>query len=413
MRLLPAVVVVPAVVLSATVIAPSPAFADEVRGDQWMLDVLDVATTHEITKGAGTRIGLLDSGVDADHPDLKGSIEPGRDMWNDTKDGTEDALGHGTAMASLLVGHGHGKDGNNGVLGIAPDAKVVPVTIYPEDYEDDPNNQSVGAEIDRKTAEGLRWLVDEGDVDVVLMAFGGSTDKEIAKAIEYAADKKVSMFAASGYHKGDGAVGDSAHVEYPASDENVTAVAGTTRKGGHWSHSDYGPEVLISAPAEDVIAARPGGRYKTESGNSNSAAIATGVAALMDSQWPDMPWEIIQWRLTETADDVEKKGWDEKTGDGVVNPVEALNAEVEPPANPSDPEVYTKENINPEPNPRSETGSDSKDSKAEGKALDGSSGGIPAVAWWVGGGAVVVLGAAVVALVVLSKRRGRETVPRA
>src|SRR6266508_4890869 len=102
------------------------AYADSIRDRQWYLTYLKADQLHKITQGAGVTVAVIDSGVDGHHPDLAGNVLQGKDFikpgtgWTDTD-------GHGTAIASLIAGHGHGPGHHDGILGLAPAAKILPV----------------------------------------------------------------------------------------------------------------------------------------------------------------------------------------------------------------------------------------------------------------------------------------------
>src|SRR5262245_29265472 len=99
----------------------TPAAPDPVRDAQWHLDALHIDEAHKVTKGADVIVAIIDTGVDATHPDLVGSIVDGTDLTHDGPgNGTTDMSGHGTGMTGLIAAHGH-------ALGIAPEAKVLAV----------------------------------------------------------------------------------------------------------------------------------------------------------------------------------------------------------------------------------------------------------------------------------------------
>src|SRR5205085_435738 len=101
---------------SAFLLPTVPAQADTVRAGQWYLGFLDVADAHRYSEGAGVTVGLVDTGVDGTHPDLTGSVLPGTALFpGATGDGQTDIDGHGTGMAGLIAGHGHGPNGQLGV----------------------------------------------------------------------------------------------------------------------------------------------------------------------------------------------------------------------------------------------------------------------------------------------------------
>nr|BFE76293.1 hypothetical protein GCM10020092_095940 [Actinoplanes digitatis] len=101
------------------------AHADQYRDQQWYLKSLRVQEAHRSTKGAGITVAVIDSGVWAAHPDLKGAVLPGFDVLG-KGDGRDDLEGHGTQMAGVIASRG--RSGGNGVLGIAPAAKILPVS---------------------------------------------------------------------------------------------------------------------------------------------------------------------------------------------------------------------------------------------------------------------------------------------
>lgn len=370
---------------------PVPAHADEIRDDQWMLNALDIERAHQETRGAGVTIGIVDSGVDATHPDLKGNVEAGLASWEGGKDGLKDTMGHGTAMASILVGHGHGDGGEDGVLGIAPEAKVKSVSIYPSsDPRDDPRGSH------DRMVEGIRWLADEG-VDVISVSQGGAGSDELEEAVKYAIEEKGVPVVASAGNTAGGVAGDVV-VQAPAVYDNVFGVTGTTKQGEFWDGSVDGTspqDVTVAAPAEDVVHAWKNHGYDDNSGTSDSAAVVAGTVALMKAQWPDMPWELIEWRLAMTADDKGKEGSDVKYGWGIVNPVAALTEDVKVPKG------YSDEEVNPEPGPKEEPSTSSSDDKALTGA-DSSSG----LAVWISVGAgIAILTAAVVGFILIRRRK--------
>src|ERR1051326_6401935 len=114
-------------VLSDT--ATHAAYADAIRGQEWIINALDLADAHRYSEGKGVVVAVIDTGVDSSHADLSGNVLPGVDVANGTPlgNGRTDTNGHGTGMAGLIAGHGHGSDGADGVLGVAPKAKVLPV----------------------------------------------------------------------------------------------------------------------------------------------------------------------------------------------------------------------------------------------------------------------------------------------
>src|SRR5882672_10485049 len=93
---------------------------------------VDATRAWKLSTGSGVIVAVIDSGVSADHPDLVGQVLPGLDLVDRGGDGHTDAVGHGTTVAALIAGR---NDDRVGVVGLAPDAKILPVRVL------DPENK--------------------------------------------------------------------------------------------------------------------------------------------------------------------------------------------------------------------------------------------------------------------------------
>ena len=126
------------VLLAATLalVPASTAHADGIRAQEWGLEAVHAQQAWGTTKGDGVTVAVLDTGVDADHPDLKGQVLPAKDLIGlGAAPGDPQWALHGTGMASVIAGHGHGAGDEDGVLGIAPEAKILPVRVILEDKD--------------------------------------------------------------------------------------------------------------------------------------------------------------------------------------------------------------------------------------------------------------------------------------
>ncbi|WP_441349208.1 S8 family serine peptidase, partial [Streptomyces sp. NTH33] len=131
------------------------ALADGIRAQQWGLDALHTQEAWRTTKGKGITVAVLDTGVEADHPDLVGNVLPGKDMIGfGARRGDPAWAVHGTAMAGIVAGHGHGPGNADGVLGIAPEAKILPVRVILE--EDDSARAKARTTRGNALADGIR-----------------------------------------------------------------------------------------------------------------------------------------------------------------------------------------------------------------------------------------------------------------
>ncbi|WP_406038466.1 S8 family serine peptidase [Micromonospora sp. NBC_00898] len=297
---------------------PAPArAADTVRGLQWYLDPLKIPQAHKLSRGKGVVVAVVDSGVYAAHPDLKGQVLPGKGLSADVAaDGRSDPdaqKGHGTGMAGVIAGRGGGVMHE---LGIAPEAKILPVGLGADDRNAD-------------IAAGIRWAADHG-ADVINVSLANdSLKRELADAIRYALSKDAVVVAGAG-NVDQGMVG----VQAPASIPGVVAAGGTDRAGGLWTGSATGPELVLAAPGERIIAPAPPtvspNGYVVNDGTSLSTAIISGVAALVRSRYPDLDAANVVNRLIRTARDEGPSGRDPRFGFGVVDPLAALTRSVPP-----------------------------------------------------------------------------------
>ncbi|MGW9367923.1 S8 family serine peptidase, partial [Streptomyces albidoflavus] len=124
---------VPAVA-TCLALLPTVAHADGIRAQQWGLEALHAEDAWRTTQGEGVTVAVLDTGVDADHPDLERNVLDGKDLVGfGAGPGDRPWARHGTAMASVIAGHGHGPDDGDGVMGVAPEAKILPVRVILED----------------------------------------------------------------------------------------------------------------------------------------------------------------------------------------------------------------------------------------------------------------------------------------
>lgn len=310
------------VVLALTVLArPGLVQADETRDEQWIVKALQLEKVHKLSQGEGVTIGLIDTGVDADHPDLKGNVKAGKDYGTAEGQGIKDVKGHGTGVASLVVGHGHGDKAAAGVTGIAPKAKIISVSI---------GWDGKFAEIGNELYDAVDWLLEQ-DVDLISTSLGGTPDSN--GAVNKAMKQGVPVVSAAGNITKHPVLGSLDYMAAPANDAGAIPVSGTDQAGKFWDGSvdlsDAAEQTRfgMAAPATDLIAAKKGGGYATNSGTSGSAPIVAGTLALIKSAYPDLTYESWMTRLLETADDAGDKGYDEKYGNGIVNPYRALTEE--------------------------------------------------------------------------------------
>ncbi|MFG2165735.1 S8 family serine peptidase [Micromonospora chersina] len=285
--------------------------ARRIRQDQWHLRFLNVAKAHLVTRGSGIVVAVPDTGVDA-HPDLAGNLLRGTDVMSDAGgDGRRDANSHGTAMAGLIAAHGAAD--NLGALGIAPEAKILPIISSAADNRGEADD--LAAAVEYATSH---------HADVISISSSGATSARLVQAIKAALAADIVVVAGVGNRP------EAISVGYPASEDDVIAVAGVDRAGRHASISVTGPEADVAAPAVDIYSTSYGGKYSKGTGTSGATAIVAGAAALIRSKYPDLPAQEVAHRLTATAIDKGPPGRDDEYGYGVIDLVAALTADVPP-----------------------------------------------------------------------------------
>ncbi|BAU82073.1 serine protease [Streptomyces laurentii] len=302
----------------------TPAYADTIRARQWGLEALHTGTVWQTTRGEGVTVAVLDTGVDATHPDLEGSVLPGTDLIGfGAARGDRAWARHGTAMAGIIAGHGHGPGGGDGVLGVAPKVRILPVRVILEgsDKQRDKARKSRGTAL----AEGIRWATDHG-ADVINLSLGDDSesahpDAGEDAAVQYALDKGVSVVASAG---NGGEKGD--HISFPAAYPGVIAVAAVDRYGTHAAFSTSRWYATVSAPGVDIVIADPDRRYYEGWGTSAAAAFASGAVALIRSAHPDLTPAQIKRLLVDTARSRPDGGRSDDKGYGTVDPAAAIKA---------------------------------------------------------------------------------------
>ncbi|WP_210586578.1 type VII secretion-associated serine protease mycosin [Streptomyces sp. GESEQ-35] len=309
---------------SVALVPPTVAHADGIRAKQWALEAMHTEEAWQTTKGRGITVAVLDTGVESDHPDLAGNVLDGKDMVGfGAGQGDRAWARHGTAMAGIIAGHGHGVGNADGVMGIAPEAKILPVRVILE--EGDSARGKARNTRGNALAEGIRWAADHG-ADVINMSLGDdskSAHPEPAEdeAVQYAL-KKGSVVVASagnGGEKGD-------HISYPAAYPGVIAATAVDRFGTRASFSTRRWYATVSAPGVDVVIADPDHKYYEGWGTSAAAAFVSGAVALVKAAHPGLTPAQIKKLLEDTARNAPAGGRDDSRGYGLIDPAAAIKA---------------------------------------------------------------------------------------
>jgi len=329
-----------------------PASADQVRQGEWWLGAMHVTQAQQITQGQGVTIALLDTGVDATQPDIAQSVITGPDLTNsDEQPGGQFYEIHGTAMASLIVGHGQGPGGADGILGVAPAAKLLSIRVALDAGDPLLANSSIVSGLPSAIAAGITYAVNNGAqvIDLPLdpgqsasslvatptpapapgtpltptetaeqTAAGGSPTERAAVA--YALSKGVVLVAPGG---DNGAGTDAAN--FPADYPGVISVGAFNSSFIKAPFTSHRPYVTLTAAGNGMTAAIPTG-YATVSSTSAASAIVTGIAALIKSQYPELTPAQVTQALTSSTVFRPAGGMADGSGHGTADAGRALAA---------------------------------------------------------------------------------------
>ncbi|MEV7076004.1 type VII secretion-associated serine protease mycosin [Streptomyces sp. NPDC093990] len=302
------------VAVSAVLFASAPlAAADQVRDDQWALEALNAEAVWKISQGSGVVVAVIDTGVNANHIDLQGNVLKGKDFVDGGSAEPDPGQNHGTAMASIIAAHGHGV--NDGVIGLAPKAKILPIRDS----------------VDVKLSETIRYAVDNGASVVNVSSCFDSSDSEavndVSNAVAYALKHDVLVVGAAGNED------DKGGKCYPAASPGALGVGAVKNDGLIWSGSNSGSFVALTAPGANIVSANAvGNGYHAASGTSDAAAYTSAAVALLRSKFPELTAGQIANRLVKTAalPDSEKGLAlpDKSYGYGIIQPLAALQADM-------------------------------------------------------------------------------------
>jgi hypothetical protein len=303
-----------------------------------------VRQTWPSTQGAGITVAVLGTGVDPRHPDLTGSVTTGPDFSRSGRTQAGPFWGiNGTEVAGAIAGHGHGTGRADGLLGVAPMAKILSIRVSLEFNDPLNSTRAIARRLPGAIASGVIYAVDHGAriIDLPLdpgtagltgqgspAAAGGSPAEKAAVA--YALRKNVVLVAPAG---DDGQGPDL--TDHPAAYTGVIAVGAIARNGRLAPFSSRHSYVSLTAPGVGLAAAVPPDDYAPISSTSTSSGIVAGVAALIRSRFPHLSAAQVGQALTggTTAGSTGAPG----TGRGTIDAAKAvglaasINAAADPP----------------------------------------------------------------------------------
>lgn len=282
----------------------------------WAQQRLAPETIWPVADGAGVKVAVIASGVDANHPQLAGAVSAGQNLLpGDERPANSDCGGLGTQVAGVIAA---AQSSSVGFHGLAPRATIVPIRVTDEAVigtdggADSPTPATLASAVRAAITRRPAVMV----IPVVTYVDAPALRSAVADAV--AADIVVIAAVGDVRKAADGPV-----VPYPAAYHDVIGVGAVDQTGALGSDSAVSSTVDLVAPGEDLVSTQRGGGLASVSGTAIAAGYVAGVVALIRSRWTVAPATEVVRRLLATATPLTgEPGY----GDGLVNPEQAVSA---------------------------------------------------------------------------------------
>lgn len=226
----------------------------------WNITAFNLPETWKYSQGEGVKVAVLDTGCQINHVDLVENLLKGKNFVEIGKPPTGQNAEHATHCAGTICA----VNNDIGVVGVAPKAKVMPVKVLGDDGSGDFLTVS----------KGVRWAVDAG-ADIISMSLGCPVPlQQVRKAIQYATNKGIPVFAAAGNAGAN-------QLYYPAAYPETISVAAVDKNFKRAIFSNIGKNLDFVAPGVDILSTVPTNWYAMMSGTSMATPWIAGIAALM------------------------------------------------------------------------------------------------------------------------------------
>lgn len=270
-----------------------------VSPDQYAYAKMKLPQAHALVKGNSIRVAVVDTPVDAKHPDLAGAVAASYDATG----AADRPHSHGTAIAGIIAAHGR-------LTGAAPSVQILAIASF---------SAQVSTATSMNILKGLDWA-GASSADVVNMSFSGAADAELRRMLGALKRKGIVLIAAAGNK------GPNSPPLYPAAEPDVIAVTATDADDRLFNQANRGKHIAVAAPGVAILVAAPNGSYNMESGTSMASAQVSGIAALLLEHNRNLDPAAIREILISTAQDLGPAGHDDQYGAGLVDAFAALES---------------------------------------------------------------------------------------
>jgi filamentous hemagglutinin family protein len=282
--------------------APAPAAAGTTQGDaaQYILEKLKISDVHRMVRGTNVPIAVIDSEIDAAHPDLEGVVAQRFSALG----AAEKPHAHGTGMAGAIAAHQR-------VLGTAPASRLLAVHAFS-------TSAATAESTTFSILKGIDWSVKEG-ARIINMSFAGPKDPSLEAALKIAYERGIVLIAAAGN------AGPKSPPLFPGAFlPYVIAVTATDVDDKLFTGANRGKYVSVAAPGVDILVPAPENAYQITTGTSVAAAEVSGIVALLLERNPKLTPADVRRILTQSAKRLSPGDRDDSFGSGLIDPLKAL-----------------------------------------------------------------------------------------
>lgn len=264
--------------------------------DRYSMKLSGIVKAHEVARGRGVKIAIIDTAIDEQHPDLKGAVKA---RFNGLDKVPLRETSHGTVVALLAAGSGES------FKGAAPEASLFSIRAFDKDEAGGLINSVYAILV------GMDWALRQG-VDIINMSFSGPRNILMGRAVANMLANEIVLVAAAGNG------GPKAPYSYPGAFDGVFAVTAVDAKNRIYAKANHGAYVFAAAPGVDLMVPSADLKLSLKSGTSFGAALFTGICALALERRDGRDLGSLQQEMIKASEDLGAPGRDKVFGFGLL-----------------------------------------------------------------------------------------------